>query len=166
MSMNDPVAEWRARWQAGGAAAPARPAPAKSHSLWAVALAAFAGSMVAIVGCVVLAFGGIVLLVANSDLDETPDSLTYRNDTGGDVWVYECIDRCEDFAGWLWLEPDELRSYELVSYWYGRVDWIVVVNDDTTYGCIELPAWEDQTIVLSTYVECPADIHSPTSDRM
>ncbi|MCC6792914.1 MAG: hypothetical protein IT336_14580 [Thermomicrobiales bacterium] len=166
MYSNDPVKEWRARWQAGASALPPPSTPPRPHSLWQISLAAFAGTTVALIGCVALAVGGILVLAANYEFDETPDSLTYRNDTGSDVWVYECVDRCEEFAGWFWLEPGEETSFDLAWYWTGRVDWIVVVNEDTTYGCIELSEWEDQTIVLSTSTDCPTDIHSPTSERM
>jgi hypothetical protein len=166
MEQRDPVAEWRARWQAGAPALVAPP-PQRRQSLWLVFLASFAGTSLALLGCFVLAIGGLWFVgSAIQEAAENPDSLTYRNDTAGEVWIYECIDRCEDFSDWFPMEPGEEGSFELEWYWAGRVDWIVVVNEDTTYGCIELPRWEDQMIVVSTYADCPADIHSPTGKRM
>jgi hypothetical protein len=167
METNDPVAEWRARWNASALSPAAAAAPARAQSLWLVALAAFAGTSVALIGCVVLAVGGILALAANGGaFDATPDSLSYVNDTDEDVWVYECVDRCDEYAGWFWLEPGEETSFDLSWYWDGRVEWVVVIRDDKTYGCIQLPEWEDQTVKISANVSCPADIHSPTGNLM
>jgi hypothetical protein len=167
METNDPVVEWRARWNAV-APLPAQPQqPARAQSLWLVALAAFAGTCVALIGCVVLAVSGILVLAANNGaFDETPQSLTYHNDTNADVWVYECIDRCDEYAGWFWMQPGEESSFGLDWYWDGEVDWIIVIREDSTYGCIELAEWKDQTVNISANTGCPSDIHSPNSNVM
>jgi hypothetical protein len=102
----------------------------------------------------------------NGGFDTTPQSLTYRNDTSDPVWVFECLDRCETDIWDFEMEAGEETSFRL-SWYYGEpVKWVVVRREDATYGCIEVTEWRDQTILLSTAMTCPSDIHSPTSDEM
>lgn len=167
MDHRDPVAEWRARWQAGAPAVYAPQNAPKRQSLWQIALASFAGTVVALIGCVVLAVGGIIALASQVEDDAAArEQLTYRNDTAHEVWIYECFDRCEELSDWFPMEPDEEISFDLEWYWSGRIDWVVVVNEDTTYGCIEVPEWTGQMITVSSSGKCPSDIHSPAAEHM
>lgn len=165
MQSNDPIAEWRARWH--GEAPHVLPPPSpRPPSLWLVAAASFGGAGLAIICCFGLVIGTIIFAARNRAFDQTPESLTYRNDTAGGVWVYECVDRCTEYADWFWMEPDEEASFNLAWYWSGRIDWVVVVRQDATYACIKIVKWEDQTVDLSSSSDCPPDIHSPTGSRI
>ena len=161
MSSNDPVAEWRARWteQSGARMRPAQRVP---RSPWVYAAAAFGGTMVAIIGTLGLCAVGLIILATRANpLDTTPESLTYRNDTQEEVWVYECYERCDEYDWGFPIAPGEEESFRLSWYDGDEVEWVVVTREDYTYDCIRLPNWEDQTVRISAAIRCPTDIHSP-----
>jgi hypothetical protein len=117
--------------------------------------------MAAIVGTLVLCVAGAIVITARADgFDSTPNSLTYRNDTDQEVWIYECYGRCEDYGWGFWVGPGEDESLMLDWYWE-EIEWVIVAKEDSSYGCIHIPNWEDQSVWISTASKCPKDIHSP-----
>jgi hypothetical protein len=163
---NDPVEEWRRRWQAGGQA-PIGRQPRQPSSPWVYALAAFGGTVAALMLCGAAAIGLLVWVAANQDdFDPPAGSLAYRNDTEHAVWVYECSDRCETILWSFYLAPDDWTYYSLEWYDENPVDWVVVSREDRSYGCIDMQLLEGETVNLSTAVKCPSDIHSPENDVM
>ena len=163
---SDPVEEWRRRWQAGGAAPNGRP-PRQLRSPWVYAMAAFGGTVAALLLCGVVAIGLLVWVAARQDDFDPPDnSLSYRNDTEQAVWVYECAERCAGILYSFYLGPDDWTSYSLDWYDETPVDWVVVTREDESYACIDMNVREGDTVNLSAAVKCPSDIHSPENDVM
>ena len=115
--MEDPVAEWRARWtqpSSGGPGSWTRSERSGPRSPWVYAGAAFGGTIAAIVLSLVVCIGGVIAIaIHQTGFDTTPDSLTYSNDTGEDVYLYECYERCEDYDWGFWIESGEEESLSL-----------------------------------------------------
>ena len=166
MASNDPVTEWRKRWQPSGVAPVARPAR-PPRSPWVYALAAFGGTIAAMVCFTVSCFGILIAIGLSQDDYDVPDgNIGYRNDTEDAVWVYECADRCETVLYSFYLNPDDWTYFPLTWYDENPVDWVVVVGEDRTYGCINMELREEELIDISTAAPCPSDIHSPENDVM
>jgi len=170
MSDHDPIAEWRTRWQSGKHypnqqfAAPAygyKP----SRSPWVYAAAAFGGTVAAIVFCIVAVIAIVLLIAANADgFDSTPESLTYHNDTDEVVYVYECYERCVTYQWGFMLDENEEYSFQLEWYYDEPIEWVIVTRGDSSYGCIHIWDWKDQTVSISDAAKCPKDIHSPETE--
>jgi hypothetical protein len=164
MSTPRPVAEWRARWEAD--LPPVTRRRREPRSPWIYLLAAFGGTALALCSCLAIGIGLLVALAGhNGAFDSTPQSLTYVNDTDDDLWLYECLDRCQTYNWVFPLDAGDEQSIGLGWYVEGHPDYLVVIHDDARYGCIPIPDWVDQTIKMSSEQPCPLDIHSPEGNR-
>jgi hypothetical protein len=166
MSSNDPVAEWRQRWQSNSYA-PVLRQPQPPRSPWVYALAAFGGTVAALV-CLGVSCVGILFAIGMS-IDEyvVPErTIGYRNDTDEPLSVYACVDRCDDILWSHYLEPDDWAYFSPELYEDDPVDWLLVTHEDDSYECIELVAADGGMIELSAAAPCPSDIHSPDNDVM
>ena len=163
---NDPVEEWRRRWQAGGFP-PVQRRPRQPRSPWVYALAAFGGTVAALLLCGVVSIGLLVWAASTRDDFAPPDgSLAYRNDTEHSAWVYECSERCEEILWSFYLGPDDWTYFSLEWYDENQIDWVIVTREDRSYGCIDMRLLDGETVNLSVAAKCPSDIHSPENDVM
>jgi hypothetical protein len=161
MTTRDPIMEWRERWVTRPAP-PSKPARTGPRSPWVYYFAAFGGTVSAVIFLLIAGFAALLALgTVLNNLDPHPNSLTYSNDTEQEVLIYECYDRCTETGWGFWIEPGEETSMRLEWYWGEEIEWIIVANEDYSYNCIHLLAWEDQTIRISSATRCPEDIHSP-----
>jgi hypothetical protein len=168
MPSEDPVAEWRKRWTYSPSTMIQQPlhhARSGPRSPWVYAAAAFGGTIAAFVALGMLCVVGTILISARAgSLDSTPESLTYRNDTSDEVWIYECYERCDDYNWGFPIEPGDEESFRLAWYYDDEVEWVIITHEDYSYSCVHISNWRDQTIWISAAEPCPPDIHSPETN--